>query len=152
MWKLSEKRRGRMLLVEDSPTDVMLVEEALSLVGGDVDLDVVGSGERALEHLELGALAGNLPTIILLDLNMPGIGGLDVIRTVKMHPLLRSLPVLVMSSSSAPDDVRRSYELGAAGYIVKPPRFSELVEALDAMRRFWFGVVTLASAVTKGDT
>lgn len=143
------KPAQRLLLVEDSPTDVMLVEEALETVDAPVELDVADNGLVAIRMMRERLSSTSMPSLVILDLNMPGLSGFDVLKEVNEDPDLRRVPVVVMSTSAAPDDIARSYDLGARAYIVKPSRFADLVEVLDATCRFWFRTARLADSVPR---
>lgn len=138
-------RRRRVLLVEDNPADVRLLEEAATDVGMDAEISAVADGERALEHLRA---AHDLPDLVLLDLNLPRRGGREVLAEIRRDERLRAIPVIVLSTSSAPRDVAESYACGANAYLVKPlglEDFTEMVRTVDA---FWLRLVQLPEAVT----
>jgi two-component system, chemotaxis family, response regulator Rcp1 len=130
----------RVLLVEDSPQDVRFVREALS-ESGNVELDVVRNGNDVIPALESGAL----PDLILLDLNLPGCRGDQVLRAIRARPSMSRVPVVILSSSRAPEDVRRCYEEHANSYIVKPLEYDEFRDAILSLEHFWFETATLPS-------
>jgi CheY-like chemotaxis protein len=134
-----------ILLVEDNPGDVMLVEEALSDSKVRNRLHVVSDGEQAMEFVRRqGKHAGApRPDVILLDLNLPKKSGREVLREVKTHPDLASIPVIVLTSSKSDDDVINSYELHANAYILKPVDFHQFMKVMRAIEDFWFVTVKL---------
>jgi len=134
-----------ILLVEDNPGDVMLVEEVLSDSKVWNRLHVVSDGEQAMEFVRRqGKHAGApRPDIILLDLNLPKKSGREVLREVKTHPDLKSIPVVVLTSSKSHDDVVKSYELHANAYILKPVDFHQFMKVMRAIEDFWFVTVKL---------
>ncbi len=134
-----------ILLVEDNPGDVMLVEEALSDSKVWNRLHVVSDGEQAMEFVRRqGKHAGApRPDIILLDLNLPKKSGREVLREVKTHPDLKTIPVVVLTSSKSDDDVVKSYELHANAYILKPVDFHQFMKVMRAIEDFWFVTVKL---------
>jgi two-component system, chemotaxis family, response regulator Rcp1 len=134
-----------ILLVEDNPGDVMLVEEVLSDSKVRNRLHVVSDGEQAMEFVRRqGKHAGApRPDLILLDLNLPKKGGREVLREVKTHPDLKTIPVVVLSSSKSDDDVVNSYELHANAYILKPVDFHQFMKVMRAIEDFWFITVKL---------
>lgn len=136
---------GEILLVEDNPGDVRLIEIALQRAGIDATLNVVRDGESALAFLrkEPPFEGKPTPTLVLLDLNLPGIDGRDVLSAVKRDPVLRRLPVVVLTSSQAEADVIRAYELHANSYISKPSTLSGLQQAVQAIHAYWFQTVRL---------
>jgi CheY-like chemotaxis protein len=142
-------RRAKVLLAEDSPSDVLLIQEAVKETELPVDLLVVGDGVEAMEFLRRqGKYASAArPDMILLDLNMPRKDGREVLAEVKGDDQLRTIPVIVLTSSSADSDVKKAYELRANGYVAKPSDFSSLKEAVRALEHFWFQFATLPSAV-----
>lgn len=131
----------RILLVEDDPRDVELTLAALAEHHLANETAVARDGAEALDYLyRRGAFAqrpaGN-PVVILLDLKMPKLDGLEVLRQVKEDERLRSIPVAVLTSSRESRDLAECYELGANAYVVKPLRFSEFVEAVKQVGLFW---------------
>jgi two-component system, chemotaxis family, response regulator Rcp1 len=134
-----------ILLVEDNPGDVMLVQEALSDSKVRNRLHVASDGEQAMEFVRReGKHAGApRPDLILLDLNLPKKSGREVLREVKTHPDLKSIPVVVLTSSKSDDDVVRSYELHANAYILKPVDFHQFMKIMRAIEDFWFITVKL---------
>jgi CheY-like chemotaxis protein len=129
-----------ILLAEDNANDVELTLAALR---GHVanPIAVVRDGAEALDFLyRRGAHASRAderPCVILLDLKMPKVDGLEVLRTVKNDPALRTIPVVVLTSSAEESDLVRSYELGVNAYVVKPVAFSEFVGAIEIVGQFW---------------
>lgn len=138
------RRRGAatVLLVEDAHADILLVRRAFTKIGTDLGLHVVTDGESAIDYL-----AGRdgyvdrdehpLPTLLLLDLKLPGRSGFEVLQWLRSEPGLKRLPVTVLSSSKQTVDVDRAFELGANSYLVKPVDFQSLVELLTAVDRYW---------------
>jgi CheY-like chemotaxis protein len=140
--------RGRLveiLLVEDNAGDVELVQEALA--EGDVphSLNVVGDGAEAIAYLRgQGEYAGAiLPDFVLLDLKLPKKGGLEVLAEIKADPVLRRIPVIILSSSDAPDDLLRAYDLQVSCYITKPADLDEFERVMQTIRDFTLTVVKL---------
>jgi len=111
-------KTARIVLVEDNPADVLLVRKALKGKGIAVDLTCFEDGQQALKSLL--QLRRKVPDLILLDLNVPKIDGVDVLRTVRNTPHLADVPVLILTSSESPTDIHRTGLLGAARYITKP--------------------------------
>lgn len=131
----------RIVLVEDSAADARLVEEALVDAGVDVRLDTIRDGDAALALLAADAdQARLLPDLVLLDLNLPGTSGLDVLRQVRADPRLQSVPVIVLSTSAAEGDVSAAYELGANSYVVKPVGFDDFLAAVRTIEAFWLAL------------
>lgn len=134
-------KASRILLAEDSAQDVELTLEALGEHNISNCVDVARDGAEALDYLfKRGAHAarqnGN-PVLILLDLKMPRVDGLEVLRAVKADPRLRTIPVVVLTSSREEQDVVRSYELGVNAYVVKPVQFDKFVAAVRELGLFW---------------
>jgi len=134
-----------LLLVEDSPSDVFLTKEALKAVKRSVNLSVVTDGVEAMAFLRR---QGNYakspqPHLILLDLNIPRKDGREVLAEIKGDNRLKSIPVIVLTSSSADQDLRMAYELHANCYLVKPATFAEFKEIFERLEAFWFNTVTL---------
>jgi CheY-like chemotaxis protein len=138
-------RLVEILLVEDNGGDVELVQEALA--EGDVphSLNVVGDGAEALAYLRgEGEYSGAiLPDFVLLDLKLPKKGGLEVLAEMKADAVLRRIPVIVLSSSDAPDDLLRAYDLQVSCYITKPADLDEFERVMHTIRDFTLTVVKL---------
>ncbi len=131
----------RILLVDDSPRDTEMVLDALESHHLANEVAAVRDGAEALDYLyRRGAFAdrpSGQPAVILLDLKMPKMDGLEVLRVVKGDPELRMIPVVVMTSSREEQDLVNSYQLGVNAYVVKPVRFQEFVEAVRHVGGFW---------------
>jgi len=135
---------ARILLVEDNPGDARLMREALQEAGLPHKLTVVQDGPSALAWLR-GEAGEDIarPHLILLDLNLPRLSGHELLRELKADPGLSQIPVVVLTSSTAEEDVRRSYELHANCYIAKPVGLEQLLATVRSLSEFWFGVATL---------
>lgn len=130
-----------ILLAEDDPHGVELTLAALKPHGLDRNVQVVEDGEEALEFMQrrgryADRIPGN-PAVILLDLKMPKVDGLEVLREVKSHSETSSTPVVVMTSSTERSDVEKSYKLGTNAFVVKPIGVSEFVKTLGSIACFW---------------
>ena len=131
----------RILLVEDNADDVELTLRAFDKVDLRNDIVVARDGQEALDIL-LGRrfrqdLAGTLPTVVLLDLELPRVGGLEVLRRLREHERTRLLPVVILTSSREQRDLVRSYSLGVNSYVRKPVAFSAFVEAVRQLGLYW---------------
>jgi CheY-like chemotaxis protein len=135
---------GYVLLADDNATDAELTTRALNLGGVSRNIVWVQDGEAALDYLmRKGQYAdrppGN-PRLMLLDLHMPKIDGLDVLARIKADPQLRSIPIVIMSSSDQESDMIRSYEKHANSYIVKPVDFKQFTEQVSTLGQYWMKV------------
>jgi len=129
-----------ILLVEDSPADVELTLRAFKRRKLSNPVAVARDGEEALDYIHRrGAFGAGAPVpgLILLDLRLPKIDGLEVLRQLKAHPVYRNIPVVVLTTSGEDRDVARSYELGAASYIVKPVEFEKFQEVVERIDLYW---------------
>jgi len=138
-------RSIRILLVEDNPGDADLTRETLEDCRLHVDIAVAIDGAEALDRLfRRPPYAGaELPDLILLDLNLPKMNGREVLRQIKLEPSLRTIPVVVLTSSDAEQDVVKSYELGANCYVTKPVGLEAFQAIVRSVEGFWFTVVKL---------
>lgn len=131
----------RILLAEDSPQDVEMTLTAFSEHNLCNEIDVVNDGEQALDYLyRRGRYAqrpAGSPVLVLLDLKMPKVDGLEVLRTIKEDPQLRTMPVVMLTSSREEQDIIRSYQLGINAYVVKPVDFHAFIEAVKQLGTFW---------------
>jgi CheY-like chemotaxis protein len=134
-----------VLLIEDSPTDILMTQEALEQGKLLNQLHVVEDGAAALAFLRhQGPYATSpRPDLILLDLNLPRKSGQEVLAELKADEKLKFIPVVILTTSKADEDVVKSYELHANCYITKPVGFTSFVEVVHAIESFWFSVVTL---------
>lgn len=135
----------RILLVEDNPGDIRLVEEAFMDAGVPQHVYVVENGVEAMAFLRREGRYSRAPRpdMIFLDLNLPAKDGRETLAEIKEDPSLRVIPVLILTSSQAPEDIRRAYELYANSYVVKPNTFQELVKVMRSVVGFWFEAVRL---------
>jgi len=129
------KNSKPILLVEDDEVDVMKIKRAFKDRGTPNQLVNPQNGERALEYLN--DKSRKRPCLVLLDLNMPGLDGFQFLQRVKNDPKFRKIPVVVLTSSENETDVERSFDLGAAGYIVKPDDYSEFVKMFSIVDKYW---------------
>jgi two-component system, chemotaxis family, response regulator Rcp1 len=139
-----QERGGRdVLLIENNPGDVRLIAEGFARGGVSHCLRVAEDGEEALAMLRReGEHAGRrLPELVLLDLNLPRLSGLDVLTALKSDPELRRIPVVVLTGSAAEPDVLAAYDRHANCYVTKPMDLHRLMDALEAIERFWLGHV-----------
>lgn len=131
-----------ILLVEDNPGDVELVREALSEGSVCSTLHVARDGVEAMRFLK-SRDDRPCPDIILLDLNLPGKSGREVLEEIKADPELMSIPVVVLTSSKSEEDISRSYHLHANCYVTKPVNFDSFMRVVRSIEGFWFTVVKL---------
>lgn len=141
-----------VLLVEDDPGDQKLMRYALSQQELRSHLEIVGTGEEALNYLEQTMVEGSgvaRPDLILLDLNMPGIGGKEFLRRMKQDQRFCDIPVVVVSTSDATSDIQETYRMKAAGYIQKCPSPDELRRVVQKLVQYWFATSTLVKREAK---
>jgi len=140
-------RPVEILLVEDNQPDVELTQEALLENKVRNNLHVVTDGEAAMEFLhKRGEYADKpRPDLILLDLNLPRKDGREVLAEVKADPSLKTIPVVILTTSQAEEDILRSYELQANCYVTKPVKLSEFVKVVQSIDHFWLSIVELPS-------
>jgi chemotaxis family two-component system response regulator Rcp1 len=144
---VSRAAQARILLVEDNPADCRLIEEALKTNGRPYHLSVCNDGVQALRmllHAEPYANAPR-PDIILLDLNLPGLSGWEVLRAIKQNTELMEIPVLILTSSRAREEILRAYRNYANSYFCKPTRISDAFNLIEEIYRYWFRTSVLPS-------
>ncbi len=136
-----------VLLVEDDPGDVILTKEGLRQSKLHIHLTVLDNGEKALDYLHQVApyVDAPRPGLIILDLNLPRINGLEVLKEIKSNPALKAIPTVILTTSRAEEDVARSYTLGANCYVSKPLNLDEFVKVVGSIENFWFTVVEIAT-------
>jgi CheY-like chemotaxis protein len=147
------KKEGKMitiLLAEDDPDDRKLTHDAFLENRLANELACVEDGEELMDYLHRRGKYSNLrntplPGLILLDLNMPRKDGREALKEIKADPELRRIPIVVLTTSKAEEDILRSYDLGVNSYVTKPVTFKSLVELVKILGRYWFEVVELPS-------
>ena len=131
----------RILLAEDNPKDVELTLTALDEHNLANEVVVVNDGAEALDYLyrrgKFAMRADNDPAVVLLDLKMPKVDGLEVLRTIKKDDKLKSIPLVILTSSREEKDLVESYKLGVNAYVVKPVNFQQFIEAVKELGAFW---------------
>ena len=143
-WTVSNNtpNKPRILLVEDEAADAALLQRAFAKTGLLAPVDLVRDGSDALDYL-LGkgrysaARSAPRPGLVILDLKLPKVGGLEVMAQAKSNEKLKDIPIIVLSSSSQAEDVERASELGSAQYLVKPVAFSDYMDVAREIQRFW---------------
>lgn len=125
----------RVLLIDDSLTDRQLAEEVFGEYAHLCALTTAASGQAALERML--APGATLPDVVLLDINMPGLSGFDVLTTMKSHPELGRIPVVMLSTSSHEQDVSQAYSLHASSYLIKSVNFGDFVAQVEGFLEFW---------------
>lgn len=138
-------RLFRALLVEDNPGDVELTRDTLETSKVHIDITVAIDGQQALQMLlrEPPYADYALPDLVFLDLNLPRISGREVLAEIKQHAELRSIPVVVLTSSDAELDIVKSYDLGANCYLTKPVGLEAFQSIVRSVENFWFTLVKL---------
>lgn len=138
-------RPAEILLVEDNPGDAQLAREALSESKFRNTLHHVTSGDAAIDFVERRGDYVNAvrPDLILLDLNLPGMDGREVLRRIKSDEDLRRIPVVILTTSDAEEDVKKTYAMHANCYITKPIDFRQFVKVVHSIEDFWLSIVVL---------
>jgi len=146
----------RILLVEDDPNDVELTLIALEEYQFANGVDVVHDGEEALDYLyhrgNFQTRDRHNPTVVILDLKLPKVSGLDVLRQIRADENLRLIPVVVLTSSREEQDLITSYKLGVNAYVVKPVNFHKFIEAVKTLAVFWVALNESPLADPKGQS
>lgn len=123
-------------MVEDNPDHVLLAQRALKVANIEGNMVVVNDGEQALAYLK-GKGAQELPSVVLLDLGLPGINGLEVLKQIRNDMNMQELPVVILSTSDELSDKQQGYAIGANSYILKPVEFKRFVHVLERMSEYW---------------
>jgi CheY-like chemotaxis protein len=131
------KYESSILLVEDNPMDVDLTLRAFARHKLINPVDVARDGEEALAYFKRWDEGEKLPVVILLDLNLPKVSGLEVLEKIKKHPRYYTIPVVVITTSAEDKDIERAYKLGANSYIVKPVDFDKFMEISEHIEIYW---------------
>jgi chemotaxis family two-component system response regulator Rcp1 len=145
MMKHTDGRPVEILLVEDNPGDVRLMVEALKDAKVNNNLHVANNGETAMDFLrrEGDYVDVPVPDLVMLDLNLPKKDGREVLAEIKEDPELKHIPVVVITTSAAEEDILKSYKLHANCYITKPVNFEQFIKVVHSIEEFWLTVVRL---------
>lgn len=146
-----------ILLIDDDPADQFLVQEAMKITNLNHNLRLVSDGDEALDYLfGRGRYADRFkaprPDLILLDLNMPRFDGRQVARTLKTHPFLKNIPIVVLTTSAREEDVDELYAIGVNSYMQKPTNFDEFTAALRDLANYWLERASLPSSAPERET
>lgn len=126
-----------ILLIEDNPMDVDLTRRAFVRHNLTNPLEVARDGQDAVNLIEDWKAGDLVPSVILLDLKLPKVSGLDVLRVIRAHPVFRNVPVVVLTSSSEDNDIHEAYLIGANSYIVKPVDFDKFIDVARQIELYW---------------
>ena len=128
-----------ILLVDDSPDDIMIAKRAFKKCDIRNEVYVTEDGEEAIQFLRKEGKYKDTPSscLVILDLNMPKINGFEFLEIIKGDKKLKTTPIIVLTSSSRPEDVELAYKLGANSFIVKPASFEDFIEAVMEIKRYW---------------
>ncbi|AGB37868.1 response regulator [Natronococcus occultus] len=146
MGTVTASESTNILLVEDNPGDVTLVREAFDEVADDVRIDTVPDGDEAMRVLSERRETGTLPDILLLDLNVPGMHGLELLESLQKSPELTAIPVIVLTCSDDETDIAESYNRRANAYLTKPDSSDGFVSLAQAVDEFWLRTAKLPTA------
>ena len=148
---MKHRRSITILIADDDPEDRMLAEDALKESRLVNDIRFVEDGEELLEYLQHRGKytepdSSPRPGMILLDLNMPRMDGREALKIIKTDPELRRIPVVVLTTSQAEQDIYRSYDLGVNSFIIKPVTFESLVNIMRVLEAYWFEIVEIPTS------
>lgn len=135
-----------ILLVEDDDNDIRITQRALARSSMLAHIEVVRDGQAALDYVQGKPpyVGRRRPELVLLDISLPKVNGMEVLRSMKSDPALRPIPVLMLTTSSRPEDVATAYAHGANGYVCKPIHFARFVEVVADLSEYWGQVALLA--------
>ena len=137
------RQRAVILLVEDNPDDVIMIREAFEQSLTPIQLYVVSNGEQAIKFVRRTDTDALRPSLILLDLNLPIRNGLDVLAELKSDTEFLSIPIVVLTTSQAPNDIQQCYSLHANAYIIKPPDFDGYADVIKQVATCFLGLISL---------
>lgn len=137
------RQRAVVLLVEDNPDDVIMIREAFEQSLTPIQLYVVSNGEQAIKFVRRTDTDALRPSLILLDLNLPIRNGLDVLAELKSDTEFLSIPIVVLTTSQAPNDIQQCYSLHANAYIIKPPDFDGYADVIKQVATCFLGLISL---------
>lgn len=134
---------GPLLVVEDDPEDRMLAEDAINESEPTFPVRFLEDGEQLLAYLQHKGnfkeeATNPLPGVIVMDLNMPRLDGREALAKIKSHPVFKTIPVVILTTSKSLQDIENCYALGANSYITKPGNYRELVKIMDMIKQYWY--------------
>jgi len=132
--KMKKLSKLKLLLIEDDTIETMKFKRVVDEIDLDIQLTILNNGEEALSQLQTDQ---SLPDLILLDLNMPKMDGLEFLKKLRTHQRLRYLPTVVLTTSDHQKDVRQSYETGAAGFLAKPLKYDDYITVIKSLLKYW---------------
>lgn len=137
---------NKVLLVEDNPGDIRLAQEVFNDSKMHNELYIARNGIEALDfvHKRGSYLTAPTPDMILLDLNLPKIDGREVLADIKSDPILKRIPVVILTSSQAEKDIKSAYDLNANAYVIKPLDLDNFIDIIKAIEVFWLSIVKLS--------
>jgi CheY-like chemotaxis protein len=134
-----------VLIADDDNDDQYMIKQAFASINLNETICTVSDGVELLDYLYKKGKYKDahllLPKVILLDLNMPKKDGRECLKEIKTHPKLKTIPIVIYSTSSNPDDIAYAYENGASSYITKPYSYQELVKIMEVFKQYWFNIV-----------
>jgi hypothetical protein len=133
----TEKYNKPILLVEDNPVDLDLTLRAFKSRNLINPVEVARDGEEALLYIDKWEKGDSRPVVILLDLKLPKVNGLEVLEVIKKHPVFKTIPVVILTTSSESSDVKEAYRLGVNSYIVKPVDFDKFIDVAKQIELYW---------------
>lgn len=142
------KKRYEILIADDDDDDKFLVKSAFDDCASHIPIQFVENGIEVLEYLKNEGQFSDKheyprPSVLILDLNMPKKDGRETLKEIKANPLLKNIPVIVLTTSKAQEDINLCYSYGANAYIVKPNSFTELTDIITVLTKFWLEIATL---------
>ncbi len=144
---MTKEEDAVVLMVDDDPDDRLIAKEAFEEIGLKAHLLFLSNGEELMDYLNRqGDFAdpktSPVPSVILLDINMPRMNGIEALQKLKIDEVSKSIPVVMLTNSGDSETIKTCYSLGASSYVRKPLEFGELMAALSSVRQYWFGTVT----------
>jgi len=151
------RRPFTIIMAEDDEDDRLLAQDAMEACGSKYLCHTVNDGQELLDYLRCQGKytlndISDLPSVILLDLNMPILDGRETLKQLKADTLLCSIPVVILSTSSEEEDVSKSYRLGASSYMIKPTKFNLLVDMMKSFNNYWFETASIPHVVIDKDS
>ncbi len=141
----NQNRKKEVLLIDDNPHDTLLTQEAFNDCKRDVNINIFHDGSEALGFLKKQGVhsSSTTPDLVLLDINMPRMSGIEVLQHIKNDDSLKSIPVVILSTSSNQDEIKKCYQLQANSYISKPISYFDLIEIVEHISHYWFDMNNL---------
>ena len=134
---IKNERKFKILLIQDNQNDIILTQRVFKRIGANIQLNIIRSGTEAYQIFSKQGNLYPIPNLILLDLNLPGIKGVDILRAIKNHSIYRAIPVVILTTSNRDNEIQQVYQNNASTYLMKPFGIQQFQKLLIVFKDYW---------------